>query len=102
MSYSRASNARRNADPVAIAPAKSIPMRRERLRVGLPCFRASGPLLDARLRGKGRLTGALPPPLPNGNESLPQALPLFAFFVLAMPTCEKRKSLRPLCIRIED
>src|SRR5215467_12798287 len=98
MSYSRASNAGRNADPVAIAPAKSIPRRRECLRVGLPCFRASVPLLDVHLQGKGRLTDALPHPPPNGNESLPQALPLFAFFVLAMPTCEKRKSLRPLCI----
>src|SRR5215471_21810334 len=98
MSYSRPSNVWRNADFVAIAPAKSIPTRLVCLRIGLPYFRARVPLLDVRLWGKGRLTDALPPPPPNGNESLPQALPLFAFFVLTTPTCEKRKSLRALCI----
>src|SRR5215471_8896932 len=98
MSYSRPSNVWRNADPVTIAPAKSIPTRLVCFRVGLPYFRASVPLLDVRLRGKGRLTDALPPPPPNGNESLPRALPLFAFCVLATPTYEKRKSLGLLYI----
>src|SRR5437868_3856701 len=102
MSCLQTSRAAHLGNPESIARPISIPRLPERFRTGLPCFPTSGALRVARLWRKGRQIDALPPPPPDGNESPPRAPLLFAFFVQAMPTFERGRSLSLLVAEMEN